>query len=175
MSAGTRPGRSWLAVAATVLAVAVYLLGWTTYGRLHMSPDRYVQLLPGTSASSLGAEFRLLSLQQTERLVDTYGEPNPADPGAVWVLARLEVTPHALEENFSCSLLLVARDRTTWSTGIKGVTRAIPTCLPDDAVPERTYPVEVAYSVPANRVGDLVGVALQRFRPGPDPVLVPAA
>ena len=174
MSAGSRPVRRWLAVAVAALAVAVYLLAWTTYVRLHMSPDRYVQLLPGASASSLGADFRLVSLQRTERLMGKYGGPNAADPGALWVLARLEVTPHALEENFSCSLLLVARDRTTWSTGITGVTRETPSCTPDNPTPGRAYPVELTFQVPANRADDLVGVALQRFRPGPDPLLVPA-
>lgn len=166
--------RRWLAAVAAVLAVALYLLVWTTYGRLHLPPDRYVQLAPGAAADKLGADFRLVSLQQTERLVGRYGGSTPADPGAVWVLARLEVTPHVLDKNFNCGVVLVARDRTTWSTGLNGVSRETPSCTPDHPTPGRAYPVEVSFSVPAARAGDLVGVGLQRFGAGPDVLLVPA-
>jgi hypothetical protein len=166
--------RRWLAATAAVLVVALYLLVWTTYGRLHLPPDRYVQLAPGAAASKLGADFRLVSLQQTDRLVGEYGGTTPADPGAVWVLARLEVTPHALDKNFSCGVVLVARDRTTWSSGLNGVSRKTPSCTPDNPTPGRAYPVEVIFSVPAGRTADLVGVGLQRIGAGPDVLLVPA-
>ena len=173
----TRPRwlRGWLTAGVLVLLVGSYLVGWTTYTRLHLPPRRYDQRPPGVTAVKQGADFRLVSLRQSAQLVDRYRGPQPADPGAVWVVAEMEVTPHRRAEDFTCSVVLVGEDRTIWeSAGLTGVSRATPSCPEGDVVPGRTYPIEVTFEVPLSRVDALAGVAINLYRADPDPLLTPA-
>lgn len=177
---GPPPGRrsalrSWLHLAIAMVLVGCYLSWWLTYSRLHLAPNEYEQLPAGQAATKLGAEFTLISLEQTTQLLDQFDKLNPADANAVWVLAKLEVTPRTIEENFNCLVPLVAANGRVWDPVSLGPSREQETCTPDDAQIGRTYPIEILYQVPDADVGQIAGIELSQFKAGRDPVLTPRA
>ncbi len=169
----TQRVRAWLVAAIAVVVVGIYLVAWTTYARLHLPPERYTALPPGAAASQSGVEFVLLSLQQTERLADTFGAPKAPAPGAVWVVARLEATVRTPGDAVSCTLVLVDDRRRTWDKSSAFVSRTLPGCVPDAAVVGQPYPIEAYFQVPAVETDRLVGVAVEQFSSARDPLLTP--
>jgi hypothetical protein len=166
--------RRWLQAALAALLVGLYLVWWMTYARLHLAPEHYDQRPPGAMATKLGAEFTLTSLTQTTQLPDTFGESHSPSADAVWLVAQLRVTQRSVEPNFNCGLVLAAADGRSWQrdSGL-GISRPTDSCLPDDAVVGRSYPIEVDFQVPVSDVGKVVGVAIPQFNAGRDPLLTP--
>lgn len=173
---GRRPAlRSWLHLAIAMVLVGCYLSWWLTYARLHLDPTEYEQLPAGRAATKLGAEFTLVSLEQSAQLVDQFDKVNPSDANAVWVLAKLEVTPRSIEENFNCLIPLVGTTGRVWDPVSLGPSREAETCAPDDAQIGQTYPIEILYQVSEGDAGQIAGIELSQFKAGRDPVLTPRA
>jgi len=173
---GRRPAlRAWLHLAIAMVLVGCYLSWWSTYSQLHLDPNEYEQLPAGQAATKLGAEFTLVSLEQSTQLVDQFDKVNPADPNAVWVLAKLEVTPRSIEENFNCSVPLVGTTGRVWEAVSLGPSREAERCTPDDAKIGQTYPIEILYQVADLDAGRIAGIELSQFKAGRDPVLTPRA
>lgn len=173
---GRRPvRRSRLHLAIAIVLVGCYLSWWSTYARLHLDPGEYEQLPAGRTATKLGAEFTLVSLEQSTQLIDQFDEVNPADPNAVWVLAKLTVTPRTIKDNFNCLIPLVATNGRSWDPVSLGPSLESETCAPDDAQVGQTYPIEILYQVSDSDVGRIAGVELTQYKAGRDPVLTPPA
>ncbi|MCW2811665.1 MAG: hypothetical protein JWP61_2123 [Friedmanniella sp.] len=166
--------RSWWATAVAVLLVALYLVWWLTFTRMHLPPTRFVQRPPGATATSQGAEFRLVSLQQTEQLSDG-DEPVAAAAEAVWVVARFTVTVRAAEAVRSCAVRLVGPEGRTWEKPAAYLSRETPDCVPRDAAVGAVFPVETFFEVPRADVAGLRGVAVTRYDAGTESVLVPGS
>lgn len=163
--------RRWLAAVAAGLLVVLYLVSWTVYARLHLPPQRYDQLPPGAVASKLGAEFSLVELSQSLVLTGLYDRSVAAPPGAVWVVARLDVTRRAEVQNFNCQLVLVAADGRTWEPASSTtVSREVEACA-REAPLGQTTPIETIFQVPESDANRLVGVAVPQNTAGRDPVL----
>ncbi len=171
-----RPDRArrWYQVAMTVLLVGIYLAWWLTYAHVHLPPLRYDQRPPGAVLTTRGADFTLVSLTQSTELAETNGERRPAPAGAVWVVARLEVTQRSLQPNFGCVVVLVGNDRRNWEmpTGLL-LQRSTERCLPDAAVLGQTSPIEAVFQVPVTDVDRLTGVGVPQYNAGRDPLLTP--
>lgn len=176
MSVGAEPRRrAWLVAAMTMLLVGIYLVGWMTYARLHLPPDRYVSLPPGASATQGGVEFRLTSLRRTERFTDTFGKATAPPPDTEWVVAELEATVRNPGDKPICPLALVDDRRRTWEkTLAASVSRELKDCVPDATVAGQTYLIETYFQVPSADVDHLVGLAVDQFSTRPDPLLRPA-
>lgn len=166
--------RGWWRAAIVVLLVAVYLAWWVTYAQLHLPPRRYEQRPPGAVVSQDGADFTLVSLARSPALKNTGGEEQPAPPGAVWVVATMEITQRRVDPDLICSVVLVGSNGRSWSPpGLLGLARPTEDCLPDDAVLGRPYPMEVDFRIPATDANQIMGVAIPQAGTGRDPLLVP--
>ena len=152
--------RSWLVLAALALLTAVYLTGWSAWATLHVT-ERYEQRAPGAPASRGGAEFRVVSLTQSSELADsTGGEPQAADPGAVFVVAVVEAIPRVAAPSTLCTVALLGPDGRTWEPGTVRVQRRVPYCSAADARPGQPYRFESVFLVPERYAGALRGVVL---------------
>lgn len=165
--------RRWLYLAIVVSLVGLYVVWWMTYAGLHLPPERFEQQPPGAVVMSQGAEFTLISLTQTTDLLDRQGELNPAPADAVWVVARLDVTPRIKNDLLSCTVVLVAEGQRSWERNGDYVSRPIDRCVPDDAVIGQTYPIEADFTVPITDVDRIVGVGVSQFNGSRDPLLTP--
>ncbi|SEP80787.1 hypothetical protein [Microlunatus flavus] len=159
--------RAWLNALLAVLLVALYLVAQHTYTATHLPPPRFQVLAPGAVAHGTWADFRLLSLTRTDRWGtesdDEAGEPQP---GAEWVVARLEVTPRHRQDIELCQLLLAVTDGRTWEpASFDTPTHEGLSCVPEEPPAQTgvTYPVVVAYEVPSVDVDDVAGLALDPF------------
>lgn len=167
--------RAWLHLAIAMVLVGCYLSWWLTYARLHLAPNEYEQLPAGQAATKLGAEFTLVSLEQTTQLIDQFDKVAPADANAVWIVGKLEVTPRSIEENFNCLIPLVGTNGRVWDPVSLGPSREAERCAPDDAQIGQTYPIEILYQVSDADAGQIAGIELSQFKAGRDPVLTPRA
>lgn len=171
--------RAWLRTAVVGVVVLLYLVGWTVYALARTGDDRYRALDPGDTATVRGAEWRLLSLEQTTRLAASAGEPGYAGAGATYVVAELERTPVAPSDFALCATALLGPDGRIWEPGGYGPEfpiRDAATCDSADRVVGQTYRFEVVYLVPTAFVDGVVGVALpDRLDPARTPVLRPPA
>jgi hypothetical protein len=169
--------RAWLTAAIAALLVLVYLVVELTYSSTHLDPPRYAPVEPGGIAHGRSADFRLLSLRQTEGWGrETAGEPGAAEPGAVWVVARLEVTPREHEDYLLCTMSLVATDGRSWEPEGVGPTHEGESCAPDPENVElgTTYPFVLGYQVPVEEADDLAGLAVNLYSWRSYPLLRPA-
>lgn len=167
--------RAWLTAAIAALLVLVYLVVELTYSSSHLQPSRYVPVDAGAVAHGKSADFRLLSWRRTERWGEVSGEPGSPDPGAVWVVAQLEVTPREHEDYLLCSLHLVSTDGRSWDAEGTGPTHEGESCAPD---PENvqigaTYPFVLGYQVPAGEADHLAGLAVDLYSWRAYPLLRP--
>ena len=147
----------FLTVSATL--VLIYVVWWATYASTHQG-ERFSQLPPGRAAESADATISLLSLVQAPELVDAKGgEPLSPDPGAVWVVAGMEITKHRAGDRFLCGFAAIGPERRIWEGSSPFVERAVNNCDDDDrgraAVPVRgdlhgaaAYAVELAGIAP---------------------------
>ena len=121
----------------------------------------------------------MLSLRQTEQWGERDRRSSGApDPGAVWVVAQLEVTPRRHTDYLLCSLSLVATDGRTWDTASDAPTHEGESCAPD---PENvqlgtTYPFVLGYEIPAAEADEVAGLALSDEQPAaPTPCCGPGS
>lgn len=164
--------RRWLTAALAGLLVVLYLVAWVTYTRLHLAPQQYEPLPPGAVASKLGADFALVGLTQTTVLAGKYDNTATASAGAVWIVARLDVTRRAPAENFNCQLILVGSDGRSWEPAtLLSVSRDLERCPPDDAPFGQTTRVETFFEVPVVDADRIVGVAVPQNDSSRNPVL----
>jgi hypothetical protein len=165
--AGPERLRALLGLLIVVLLVLLWVTVDITYLSTHEPPPRYVALAPGEIARSRTAEFRLLSLEQTSSWGrDDEGRPASPDPGAVWVVAQLEVTPRVHEDYLLCSFTLVSTDARVWeSVDFGGPTAEGESCAPDPEHVElgTTYRFRQGFQVPADEAAEIAGVALPSF------------
>ena len=169
--------RAWLVAAVAALLVLVYLVVELTYSSSHLDPPRYAPVAPGGVGHGRDADFRLLSLRQTEQWGDETDGSGAPDPGAVWVVAQLEVTPRRHTDYLLCTLSLVATDGRTWDTASDATTHEGESCAPD---PENvqlgtTYPFVLGYEIPVAEADEVAGLALQTYSWRAYPLLRPAS
>ncbi|MBB3329027.1 hypothetical protein [Microlunatus antarcticus] len=170
--------RAWLVAAIAALLVLIYLSVELTYSSTHLDPPRYTPVEPGEVGHGKSADFRLLSLRQTERWgQQSGGEPGAPDPGSVWVVAELEVTPRQREDYLLCSLHLVSTDGRSWDSAFGAPTHEGESCAPDPENVElgTTYPFVLGFQVPATEADHLAGLAVDMFSWRSYPLLRPAA
>lgn len=169
--------RAWLLTAVVGLVVLVYLTGWSVYALARTGEDRYRALAPGAPATALDAEWRLLGLVRTDRLVASAGEPGHAAAGSTYVVAELERTPTTATDFAFCTTALLGPDGRVWEPADFGSgvpSRDAPSCSTEDLEVGRTYAFEVVYLVPTAFVDQLVGVAVpDRSTAARTPVLRP--
>jgi len=168
--------RAWCWAGCAGLVVLVYLTVWTVYSSAHLSAfPRYDQLDSGVAARQFGADFRLLSLVQTEELAAETGDPQVAGAGAVWIVATVEVTQRELDPDFVCSLSLLGPDDRSWERATIEVSRpATKFCSEDDLELGRPFRLEQIYEVPVRYADQIRGVAVEQRRDtSPLPVLTP--
>lgn len=167
--------RRWLTTALAGLLVVLYLVVWVTYTKLHLPPQRYDEQPPGAVATKLGADFTLVELTQSTVLAGAYEQTALASAGAVWVVARLDVTRRTPSENFNCQLILVGSDGRTWEpTFSLSVSRDLERCPPDGTPLGQTTPTETFFEIPAADADRIVGIAVPQNTAGRDPVLTVA-
>ncbi|SDT42674.1 hypothetical protein SAMN04488543_4325 [Friedmanniella luteola] len=171
--------RAWLLTAAGALVTLLYLLSWSVYALAHTGDDRYRAVAPGAPARALSAEWRLLGLVRTPRLVASSGEPGLAGAGATYVVAELERTPVEVTDFAFCTTALLGPGGRVWEPGDRGSgvpSRDTPGCSSEDREVGRAYRFEVVYLVPTAFVDQVVGVALpDRTTAARTPVLRPPA
>lgn len=179
-SRGLPPGRvrAWLAAAIAALLVLLYLSVELTYASTHLDPPRYAPLEPGEVGRSASADFRLLSLRRTEAWGrEVGGAAGSPDPGAVWVVARLEVTPRVRTDYLLCTMDLVSTGGRSWEPQILGPSHEGESCAPDpkDVEIGATYPFVLAYQVPVSDADRLAGLAIRTYGGRSYPLLRPPA
>ncbi len=151
--------RRILFVVAAFAAVGIYLIWWVTYAGIHYIP-RFSMRPPGASGESHGASIRLLSLTRADQLSDAGGgQPALPEPGAVWVVAELEVVRHDPVKEFFCEAQLLGPEGRLWSVASVRVQRPTPDCNRDLGVgqPARS---ESIFMVPSRYADQLSGLAL---------------
>jgi hypothetical protein len=162
----TGPGRrrrAWLLAACVLLAVAVYLSLWTAYALNGLtSHGRYRQYPAGAPVTSMGAEFRLVSLQQTTQLTNSItGEITSPPVNAVFLVARVDVVRRSDDPDLFCSFAVLGPDRRIWEPNTAYVSRDLSSSCQREEMPiGRTQPLEVIFQVPESYVGELAGVAV---------------
>lgn len=170
--------RAWLIAAIAALLVLLYLSSELTYASSHLDSPRYAPVAPGAVAHGKSADFRLVSWRQTERWgQDVDGGPGSPDPGAVWVVAQLEVTPRKHEDYLLCTLTLVSTSGRSWEAEGIGPTHEGESCAPDPDNVQLgvTYPFVLGFQVPAGDADHLAGLALDLYSWHAQPLLRPAA
>jgi hypothetical protein len=154
------PMRRILFAVAALAAVLIYLIWWVTYAGIHYIP-RYTVRPPGAAGEVQGTSVRLLSLTRAEQLGDEIGaNPGWPDPGAVWIVAEFEAVRHDASQDFLCDTQLMGPQRRLWTPATAEVTRATPSCSPDDLVVGRPLRFESIFMVPVRFADQLAGVAL---------------
>lgn len=151
--------RTFLVTTIVGCLVLLYLLWWTSYAGTRLEP-RYSLAAPGEPGRAGGTSVRLESLTSTLLLADQEygGDPDPAAPGAVWVVAVLDavVDPGS---TVSCTLELVGVDGQRWRPTTK-TSRRLPYCSSEEIVPGRPSRFEMIFLVPESLVGQLAGVVV---------------
>ncbi len=154
------PIRTALLTLAVGCLVLIYLLWWTTYAGIHFD-QRFRQRPPGEAGQVSGTTIRVLSMTSSALLADQQygGPPEPAAPGAVWVVAVLEATRQPGAPEFFCSLELVGPDGRRWERESK-VIRTLPSCSDDEVQPGPPVRFEETFLVPQRFAGQIDGIAL---------------
>lgn len=166
--------RRWLSAALAALLVALYLISWLTYTRLHLPPERYEQRPPGSVASKLGADFTLVALTQSVVLTGRFDQSTTAPAQAVWVVARMDVTRRTAAGSFNCQVVLVAANGRSWEPSPPlSISRELKNCPPTEAPLGRTTPIEAIFMVPEADASRILGVAVPQNGTRRDPVLTP--
>lgn len=170
--------RSWLWLACAAALVLIYLTLWTLYSMTHLSSfGRYEQVPPGGVTREGGADFRLLSLVQSEELASTDGEPQLSSSGAVWVVATLEVTQRTKDPNFLCSTELLGPGDRAWeySTLLDAQRSLSMFCHDEELEIGEPYRFEQVYEIPTRYADSVLGVVvIDPVNPTPQQVLTPS-
>ena len=168
--------RAWLVAAIAALLVLIYLSVELTYATSHLPPPRFQPLAAGAVAHGTYADFRLLSLQRTERWGHEVGGGTASpEPDAVWVVAQLEVTPRRHQDYLLCTLTLVSTDGRSWASDDLGPVHDGESCAPDPDNVQigETYPFVVGFQVPVGEADHLAGLGLDLNSWKPYPLLRP--
>ena len=154
------PIRTTLVTVAVGCLVLLYVLWWTTYAGIHFE-QRYTQRPSGEAGQTSGTTIRVLSMTSSLLLADQKyaGPPEPAAPGAVWVVVVLEATRPPGAPDFYCPLELLGPDGRRWEKQGK-VTRTLPSCGSDAVQVGPPVQIETIFLVPERYVGQIEGVAL---------------
>lgn len=195
MSAATHPGpdhrlswvlvrRPWPVLVVSLCLAAVLGAGWVLWVGLSTGMVSRVAP-PGATVTADGISYRLVELYAGDRVADVDGgEALQAEPGAVFVVAHLEVdaTRAAVFEGdtpftspgevvrVGCRTELRGRDGMTWSPEGPLVARELPSSCPDGA----RLTLEQVYVVPTAQLGSIQGVVVgPQLGPGIDRVLRP--
>lgn len=182
-----RPGRSgldparvraWLAALGAFLLVLLFVVVELTYSSTHLPPPRYRPVDAGAVAEGPYADFRLLGLSRTERWgTEVRGDAGSPEPGAVWVVARLEVTPRRQQDYLLCTMTLVSTNGRAWEPASPAPTHEGESCAPDPEAVElgTTYPFVLGFEVPVDEADHLAGLAVETYSWRPSPLLRPPA
>lgn len=156
----TLPIRTVLVSTAVGCLVLLYVLWWSTYAGIHFE-QRYTQQSAGEAGRIGGTSIQVLSLTSTVLLADQKysDEPEAADPGTVWVVAKLEATQDPGAPAFYCTIELLGPDGRRWKNQGK-YTRTDPSCSGDLVKPGPAVRFEMVFLVPEQFVGQIVGIAL---------------
>lgn len=154
---------AWLVAGCVGLAVLIYLSLWATYA-MHGLTDygRYVQQDPGATARAMGAEYRLLSLVQTDELVNQITDEieSPAI-NTVWVVARVEVDRQVDDPNMFCVFEILGPQRRVWEASDSLVSRDLTSSCQGASFPVgETRTLETVFEIPEQYVDDLAGVVI---------------
>lgn len=169
------PLRTALLTTTVLCLVLLYLLWWTTYAAIGLE-QRFAAQAAGQPAVSRGTSVTLVSLTRTLLLADQeYGDaPEPAQPGAVWVVALLDATRAADAPEFYCTLELAGAQGQRWTVQTQ-VNRTVPWCGKNELAPGATQRFEMIFLVPERYADQVVGVAvLDSSSTDPVPVIRPA-
>lgn len=151
--------------------VAVYLVWWVGYATAHQD-TRYRALPAGAPATVQGTTVRLEQLTRTARLADQIGDRTVAPvPGALWVVARLQIVQHQPGPTWTSSFLLLATTGATWQSTYPPVSRTLGAYDSSKPAPQE---FEQVYEVPATMASRLAGIAIEdSTSPARGPVLRP--
>lgn len=168
-----RSGRTrvWLLVIIIASITGSLIAGWVFYVGTFTS-DRFGQLPPGAAfRNNNGFSIRVLRLIARPSIPGTI-EPDPAPPGAVFVVADLEVTaPDPLPAEGGCSMELVGRGGRTWESSFQSLPDIPSGC--SDLLPGETGAAAVVYTVPAAELGSIYGLGFENFDGSRDMVIRP--
>ncbi len=167
--------RAWLGAAGALLLVMLFVVVELTYSSTHLPPPRYRLVEPGAVAHGPYADFRLLGLGRTERWGTEGGDPGSPEPGAVWVVARLEVTPRRHQDFLLCTMTLVSAQGRAWEPVSGRPSHEGESCAPEPEAARigTTYPFVLGFEVPAADADRLAGLALETYSWRPSPLLRP--
>lgn len=164
-SPSLRPGRllpirTVLVTTAVGCLVLLYIVWWTTYAGIHFD-QRFTQPPAGQSTTVRGTTVTLASLTRSPLLADQQygGPPDPAEPGAVWVIAELEAVRAADAPEFVCTLELLGPEARRWSMAYQSK-RSTPWCGEEDLLPGGHQRFEMVFAVPERFATQLFGVAV---------------
>jgi hypothetical protein len=167
------PLRRILLAVGALAAALIYVIWWVTYAAIHLTP-RYSTRPPGAAAEVAGTSVRLLSLVRSDELRDAMGgQPEFPAPGAVWIVAELEMLRHDSGKTFYCDIKVLGPQGRVWPEAAFQVQRATSDCDIDNPVGQPVR-VESVFMVPARYVDQLMGIALEDgSTPARTPVIRP--
>lgn len=165
--------RSWIMAGMAFACVLMYLSIWMTYAGSH-TYSRYQQLPAGTTTTVDGITYKLIKLTRTDVIVDGQ-QTKPAQAGAVYVIAELEITTD--KKDPACSVKLVADGKRTWDSNADFFDRRLPQYCGDydhPVTPGRAWRFEQIYLIPQKFADRLYGIAVpDNSSPAPNKVLTP--
>lgn len=155
MTAGRQTLSDWLRAGIVVWVCLLGLMGWGGYV-LGGARPRPVQLPPGAVAGFGTDRVRLVNLVAANELDREGGDPYRPTPGAVFMVAELEVLRGAGDE--PCTVQLIATDGRHWKPTTAYRT-AKPSADCSGAPAGSTVRYEAIFVVPASVTGQIAGVA----------------
>lgn len=155
MTATRQTLSDWLRAGIVVWICLLGLMAWGGYVLSGAHP-RPVQLPPGAGADFGTDRVRLVSLVAANELEHEGGDPYRPTPGAVFLVAELEVRRGAGDE--PCVVQLIATDGRRWRpTTDYRTTKPSVDC--SDAPAGSTVGYQAIFVVPAGVTGQIAGVA----------------
>lgn len=172
------PRRRALVMLAGMLALlGIYLSIITFYLASHLN-DRYRQVPPGTTVTSMGTDFTLVSLTSVPApLADSGGKTDPPAKNTSYAEAKVRLLPHpGTGLSYPCGAVkLIDIHQRSWesvyssslppsqdSDFCHGLKTGVPTVA------------TIVFAYPDSSIGAIAGVSVQTYTGAPLPVLVPA-
>ena len=78
----------------------------------------------------------------------------------MWIVAEFEAVRHDASQDFLCDTQVMGPQQRLWTPVTAEVTRATPSCSPEDLVVGRPLRFESIFMVPVRYADQLAGVAL---------------
>jgi hypothetical protein len=152
-----------LTFAAVCLAlVVIYLSWWISYASTRQA-DHYQQLEAGAAFESPVGTARVVTLQQTDRILPSTGDGKPDVPvaDAVYVVATVEIVQRQPNDQTWCDVQLISVQRRVWPEDGPTVERSLPDCDDEDIHNDQPYRYEAVFMVPIGDADKIAGVALR--------------